>query len=105
MQDSVPEARRKDVFAMLEQMSGYHPSEAHWFLPLIGVDPFWQGSGIGSALMERALIACDRDKKLVYLESSNPKNISLYERHGFEVLGTIRVGTSPPVSPMLRKPR
>jgi hypothetical protein len=40
-----------------------------------------------------------------YLESTNPKNIPLYERHGFEVLGTIQVGTSPAVCPMLRRPR
>jgi L-amino acid N-acyltransferase YncA len=56
-------------------------------------------------LIEHALIQCDRDQKLAYLESSNPKNISLHERHGFELLGTIRVGASPPICPMLRKPR
>jgi hypothetical protein len=47
----------------------------------------------------------DRDHMLAYLESSNPKNIPLYERHGFELLGTIQVGTSPPIFPMLRTPR
>jgi ribosomal protein S18 acetylase RimI-like enzyme len=74
-------------------------------LPLIGVDPAQQNKGYGGALMRHALIECDRDKKLAYLESTNPKNISLYERHGFEALGTIQVGTSPPIVPMLRKPR
>ena len=42
---------------------------------------------------------------LACLESSNPKNIPLYERHGFELLGTIQVGASPPIFPMLRKIR
>ena len=55
--------------------------------------------------MEHALIACDRDHAPAYLESSNPKNIPLYERHGFIVLGTIQVGTSPPIVPMLRAAR
>lgn len=32
-------------------------------------------------------------------------NITLYERHGFEVMGTIQVGAAPPVTPMLRRPR
>ncbi|MGH9960925.1 MAG: GNAT family N-acetyltransferase, partial [Pyrinomonadaceae bacterium] len=52
-----------------------------------------------------ALIPCDHDQKLAYLESTNPRNIPLYERHGFELLGTIQVGTSPRLFPMLRKPR
>ena len=30
---------------------------------------------------------------------------TLYRRHGFEPLGTIQVGSSPPVVPMLRRPR
>ena len=29
---------------------------------------------------------------MAYLESSNPRNIPLYERHGFEALGEIQVG-------------
>ena len=40
-----------------------------------------------------------------YLESSNPANVPLYQRHGFEVLGEIQVGSSPPVFPMYRPPR
>jgi ribosomal protein S18 acetylase RimI-like enzyme len=96
---------QKDVFAVFEQMARYHPQEPHWFLPFIGVDPFQQGKGCGGALMQHALVPCDRDRKLAYLESSNPKNIPLYERYGFELLGTIQVRTSPPIFPMLRKPR
>ena len=96
---------QKDGAAVFEQMGRYHPREAHWHLPFIGVDPFQQGKGYGAALMQHALIPCDRDGMLAYLESSNPKNIPLYERHGFELLGTIQVGTSPPICPMLRTPR
>ena len=104
IQRTVSNQRQEEIFALLGQMGGYHPSEPHWYLPLIGVDPALQGKGYGSRLMEHALSRCDRDKQLAYLESSNPKNISLYERHGFELLGTIQVGGSPPIFPMLRKP-
>jgi hypothetical protein len=45
------------------------------------------------------------NNKLAYLESSNPRNITLYKRHGFELLGTIQIGTSPSIAPMLRRPR
>lgn len=96
---------QKDGAEVFEQMGRYHPREPHWFLPFIGVDPFHQGKGYGAALMQHTLIPCDRDHTHAYLESSNPKNIPLYERYGFELLGTIQVGTSPPIFPMLRTPR
>jgi GNAT superfamily N-acetyltransferase len=104
-QRSVSEQIQKDVFTVFDQMGRYHPSEPHWYLPLMGVDPFQQGKGFGSALMQYALVQCDRDSKLAYLESSSPRSIPFYERHGFELLGTIRVGTSPSIFPMLRRPR
>lgn len=104
-QDSIASSLQSDILAIFEQMGRYHPTEPHWFLPLIAVDPTYQGKGYGSALLQPVLAQCDRDKKLAYLESSNPRNIPLYERHGFEVLGSIQSGTSPTVVPMLRKPR
>ncbi|MFI5317213.1 MAG: GNAT family N-acetyltransferase [Myxococcota bacterium] len=94
-----------DFMAVYEKMNGFHPDEAHWYLPMIGVDPTRQGGGLGSALLHRALARIDDDGLLAYLESSNPANISLYERHGFEVIGEIRVSDLSLVTPMLRKPR
>ena len=105
LQRTVLERFLGDLFSIFDQMAGFHPRERHWYLPLIGVDPAYQGKGLGSALMEHALIRCDRNHETAYLESTNPRNISLYERCGFEVLGTIQVGTAPPLYPMLRKPR
>jgi ribosomal protein S18 acetylase RimI-like enzyme len=86
-------------------MGSFHPEEPHWYLPLIGVDPSHQARGYGSMLMKHALERCDREEKLAYLESSNPRNLSLYIRHGFELIGTIQVADAPPVFPMRRKPR
>jgi ribosomal protein S18 acetylase RimI-like enzyme len=102
---TAPAQLQGDIAALLQQMGRYHPSEPHWYLPLIGVDPARQGRGLGSALMRHALAACDRDRVPAYLEASNPQNTALYERHGFERLGTIQAGNSPPLFPMLRKPR
>ena len=101
----VHEQRHEEVFTMLERMASYHPTEPHWYLPMIGVQATHRGKGYGEALMEHALRPCDREQKLVYLESTNPKNISLYQRYGFEILDTIQIGSSPPVSPMLRRPQ
>ncbi len=105
VQRTVSAAIREDVFAVFEQMARYHPGGPHWYLPLIGVDPARQGKGHGDALMTYALHRCDRDHVPAYLESTNPRNISLYRRHGFEALGTIQVGSSPQLVPMLRPPR
>ena len=102
---NVPGDRLPDLLQIFEQMEHYHPAEPHWYLPVIGVDPACQGSGCGSALMRHACDLFDRDHVWAYLESSNPRNISLYERHGFERLGTIQVGSSPPIVPMSRRPR
>jgi ribosomal protein S18 acetylase RimI-like enzyme len=71
----------------------------------MGVDPLEQGKGFDSALMQHELIQCDRDNILAYLESSSPRSIPFYERHGFELLGTIQTGTSPPIFLMHRRPR
>lgn len=63
------------------------------------------GRDQGSTLLRHALARCDRDHVPAYLESSNPANVPLYERHGFAVLDTIQVGSSPPIFPMLRSAR
>lgn len=103
--ENAPESIKDDLPSIFEQMAKFHPTEPHWYLPMIGVDPAQQGNGVGSSLMTVALEAVDRDGVIAYLESSNPKNISLYERHGFEVIGEIQAGSSPVLRPMLRKAR
>ena len=95
----------EEVFAVLGKMEEFHPEEELWYLPLIGVDPAHQGKGIGSALMKAALRQIDEAGLPAYLESSNPRNISLYERHGFEAMGEIQIGSSPLVTPMYRAAR
>jgi ribosomal protein S18 acetylase RimI-like enzyme len=105
LQQTISESERADVLALFEEMGHYHPQEPHWYLAIIGVEPAEQGKGHGSALMEHVLVQCDRDRIPAYLEASKPANVPFYKRHGFEVLGTIQVGTSPQVFPMVRQPR
>lgn len=94
-----------DVLAVLEQMGAAHPQEPHWYLPLIGTDPIQQGRGHGSALLRHALAICDADRIPAYLEATSPRNMALYQRHGFEITGTIQAGNSPLITPMVRRPR
>lgn len=99
---SVAEFQRPEVFSLLEQAGAFHPSEPHWYLPMMGVDPTEQGRGYGSALLRRGLALCDADGLPAYLESTNPRNVALYERFGFKVVGQIKTRTSPVVIPMVR---
>lgn len=102
---TVDEAKHAAVGEMLEKMDEFHPEEPHWYLAVIGVDSAQQGRGLGAQLMDGGLARCDEEGLIAYLESSNPANISLYQRHGFEVVGEIRAGDAPVVTPMLRPAR
>lgn len=93
---------RTDAVNMLAAMAEYRPSAEHWYLPLIGVEPTARGEGRGSALLSEALVRADAEHMPVYLDSTNTRNVPFYQRHGFEVLDTIVIGSSPPVRPMLR---
>ena len=101
---SVAAAKKSHLMAIVEEMGRYHPKEAHWYLPFIGVDPAQQGKGLGAALLKPVLSKCDETRLPAYLESTNPKNRTLYERHGFRAVGEIKVGDCPPIVPMLRHP-
>lgn len=105
LQHSIFESEQADVLAVREQKRLYQLQEAHWYLPLMGIEPNQQGKGYGSALMQHVLVQCDRDRTPAYLEASKPANIRFYERHGFERLGTIQSGASPSIVPMLRQPQ
>ena len=105
LQETADKNSLEEGFRVFESMDTYHPTEPYWYLPLIGVDPIHQGIGIGAALMNHALQRCDREQLPAYLESTNPKNIPLYERHGFEVMGKIKFGKCPVVTPMFRAAR
>ena len=104
LQSTGSDDAKRDGPKVFEKMSTFHPNEPHGYLPLLGIDPYHHGKRFGSALMEHALQLCNRDNKFAYLESSNPKNIPFYKCHGFELLGTIQVNSSPPIFLLLRKP-
>jgi ribosomal protein S18 acetylase RimI-like enzyme len=93
------------VMRALAALESNHPAEPHYYLAFVGVDPEWQGRGLGAALMRPVLDRCDDEKIPAYLEASSPRNRALYERHGFEVTEEFAVGRgSPPVWRMWRAP-
>ena len=82
-----------------------HPREpAHWYLAVLGTDPAAQGRGLGSAVLQPVLERCDADEVGAYLESSKERNIDFYARHGFRVMGEIKLSFGPTMWPMWRDP-
>jgi ribosomal-protein-alanine N-acetyltransferase len=55
----------------------------------IGVDPAWQGQGVGSALLRTLLSIADERSAPVFLEvrTDNEPAIRMYEKYGFVRLG------------------
>lgn len=105
IEETVPAPEQAVFFETFERMGAFHPDEPHWHLPLIGTDPSRQRRGDGSALLRHALAVCDEQQLPAYLESTSEASVPLYQRHGFEILGVIRTEGTPPIFPMLRKPR
>jgi GNAT superfamily N-acetyltransferase len=89
------------------RMERVHPGKPEsWYLAAIGLDPSQQGRGLGSALMQPMLDRMDDEGTPAYLEASSTRSRALYERHGFETTGEIRLPRGgPSIWPMWRDPR
>lgn len=98
------------VLRALTVLEGGHPAETahapHYYLPFLGVDPLWQGRGLGGALLAPVLQRCDREDVPAFLEASSARNRALYERHGFAVTEEFALARgAPPQWRMWREPR
>ena len=86
-------------------MSEAHPHEEHWYLNVLSTLPSRQGQGLGSGILRPVLDEADADGLPCYLESSNPRNVSLYLRHGFVETGELPLPDGPSLIQMWREPR
>ena len=58
----------------------------HWYLWALGVDPAYQGQGIGGMLMQPVLARAETERLPCYLETSTEKNVAFYSKRGFTVV-------------------
>ncbi len=61
------------------------PKEAMYYLWFIGVDPAYQGSGIGSELLKEIIEHSRQTERPIYLETSTLKNLPWYEKFDFDI--------------------
>ncbi|HXJ03044.1 MAG TPA: GNAT family N-acetyltransferase [Micropepsaceae bacterium] len=89
--------------AMAAAMEHAHPQGPYFYLAFIAVAPRMQGAGLGSALLRQTLGRADAAGASAYLENSNPRNLTLYERAGFAVTREVKArADAPPVYAMWR---
>jgi GNAT superfamily N-acetyltransferase len=106
MNEQLGESAGAKLASLAEILGHGKVDEPHFYLFILGSQAESQGKGLGAALMEHVLRICDRQGLAAHLESSNPRNIPFYQRHGFEVVGELRLGGDGPlISPMRRPPQ
>jgi GNAT superfamily N-acetyltransferase len=99
--------RFERVFGAVDRALDEDVPEPCWYLGVLGVAPEAQGQGLGSRLMAPGLARADHEGLPVTLETSLPRNLPLYRRHGFAVLRELppAVTGGPVVWTMKRPPQ
>ena len=71
----------------------YFPDqEDNFYLHILTINPEYQRRGVGGKLLEWGTQQADKHNEKIYLEAS-PAGRGLYLRHGFEIVGTLEVGS------------
>ncbi|MBW8811903.1 MAG: GNAT family N-acetyltransferase [Caulobacterales bacterium] len=90
-------ARFPRVAAMRGAMDRHHPHDrAHDYLYFLGVRPEAQGLGVGSRLLKAHLAGLDAAGRPAFLETGAPRTLSLYQGHGFAVIGEYKARPDAP---------
>ena len=64
----------------------HRPQEPNYFLEMLAINPHLQGQGIGSLLLSHLIEMADGEGVMVYLSTTQPRTVRLYERHGFKTI-------------------
>ena len=100
MEDALPPLRVPPALWLLTLIA--IPLYLIFYLALIAVSPEYHGIGLGSRLLKATLKQIDLAGLGAYVESSNPKNATFYERNGFVALKNIAPAGAPSLIAMWR---
>jgi GNAT superfamily N-acetyltransferase len=95
-----------ELFAGFAGLEALHPSEPHWYLMFVGVEPSLQSSGVGAELLSPILERADADRALCYLETPFERTHRFNHRLGFEISSESQPFAAPArIWTMTRSPR
>jgi GNAT superfamily N-acetyltransferase len=90
--DQIPAMLGAEAFArflhIATTVGRFHKLSApgkHLYLSILGVEPSRQGQGLGSALIRPMLERADAAGLPCYLDTFQPRNVPLYQKHGFRI--------------------
>lgn len=81
------EKRMKVMASIVDPIHAKDAPSAHWYLSLVGVDPKYQGQGLGGKLVRHLSVQADADKLPCYLQCTGLRNPKIYEKCGYVVVG------------------
>ena len=94
-----------DLYRYIDPLEDRSVAGPHWVLMFIGIDPQFQGGGLGRSLITPVLEQADAEGLPCFLDSGNPRNLSFYHRHGFEVVHEVTIPHGPTAWAMVRQPK
>lgn len=83
--------RARGLYGGFAETASLHPMEPHWYLGFVGIEPHYQGHGVGEKLLAPVLKTADAQDTLCYLETPFPATHKFYERLGFALEPRLRV--------------
>lgn len=79
------------VLSWVGEWARRDPSEPHWHLGPLAVEPEFQGCGIGTAMLHTFCTVVDSGGANAYLETDKRENVRLYQRFGFTVMESAKL--------------
>ncbi|GLH96628.1 GNAT family N-acetyltransferase [Phytohabitans aurantiacus] len=83
-----PEGEQARIDAYNDALHSALPTTPFWYLGVLGTHPDHAGQGWGRLVMAEGLRRAAADGLPAILETSNPGNVELYRRAGWQVIGT-----------------
>ncbi len=96
-----------DRLGRFSRLSRKHaPGQSHFYLAAIGVRPEFQGRGFSRVLLDAVgeMAESHAESTAVYLETTRPENVTLYEHFGYRVFATDVLDDAVDLWYMLRPP-
>jgi ribosomal protein S18 acetylase RimI-like enzyme len=80
---------------MRSYIAKHHLREPHYYLFVLGIEPKFQGRGLGRALLAKLHERVDANGVASYLETDTERNVRLYSSVGYEVITDERIPAFP----------